>query len=308
MRKAHPFRNQFVISACATLCLASASQLRATTKTVDCAAGAGIGAVLTSLKPGDVVVVQGTCHENVVIDSDVQRITFDGRHNATIEALDPRRPSVQVLGREITIRNFTVIGGSFGIAINRGATATLDNNTVRNATNSGFEVSHNSFARMINNITEHNQQHGILVLGSASVHIGVMATDDQVPGPNIVRDNTFDGIQVLRAATARIIGNTISHNGRNGLTVQQASHADVAGNSFDANGAHGIRVIGNSGVNLADSAMLLFVHPNTTSTPNGRFGIQCEIGAYIDGALGTLRGQSGTKDVSDKSCIDRSVR
>ena len=62
------------------------------------------------------------------------------------------------------------------------------------------------------------------------MHIGIIGTDDQTPGPNIVRDNGGDGIQVLRASTARIIGNTISGNGRNGLTVQQASHADVAGN------------------------------------------------------------------------------
>ena len=122
--------------------------------------------------------------------------------------------------------------------------------TVRNATNSGFEVSHNSFARIINNTVERNQQHGILILGSASVHIGVLATDDQAPSPNLVRDNAVDGIQVLRASTARIIGNTISGNGRNGLTVQQASHAD--GTLINGNAQQGIRVVGNSGVNLGE--------------------------------------------------------
>jgi parallel beta-helix repeat protein len=140
------------------------------------------------------------------------------------------------------------------------------------------------------------------------VHIGIIGTDDQIPGPNIVKDNAGDGIQVLRASTARIIGNTISGNGRNGLTVQQASHVDVAGNIFDGNAQHGIRVVGNSGVNLADSAMLLFTHRNTTTKPNGAFGIQCEVDAYIDGAIGDLKGKIGLKDVSDKSCIDRSTR
>ena len=113
---------------------------------------------------------------------------------------------------------------------------------------------------------------------------------------------------MLRGSTARIIGNTITGNGRNGLTVQQASHADVAGNMFDGNAQHGIRVVGNSGVNLADSAMLLFTRPNTTASPNGVFGIRCDGGAYIDGAIGGLMGKIGGKDVSDKSCIDRSVR
>jgi parallel beta-helix repeat protein len=136
----------------------------------------------------------------------------------------------------VTIAGFTVTGGTFGIAINRGATGTIDRNTVRNAAIGGLEVSHNSFARIINNTVERNQRHGIFVLGSASAHIGVVSTDDQTPRPNVVKDNAADGIQVLRAFTARIIGNTISGNGRNGLTIQQASHADVAGNTFDGNG------------------------------------------------------------------------
>jgi hypothetical protein len=301
-------QHQLVASGILMLGLVAAPPQRGTILNVDCDAGGAIASVLSGLKPGDAILVHGTCRENLVIQSEGQRITLDGQEKTTIGAPDSRRPAVQVLGREITIRGFIVTGGSFGIAINRGATATLDHNTVRNATNSGFEVSHNSFARIINNTVERNQQHGILVLGSASVHIGVLATDDQVPGPNVIQDNALDGIEVLRASTARIIGNTISRNGRNGLTVQQASHADVAGNAFDANAKQGIRVIGNSGVNLADSAMLLFRRPNTTTMSNGGFGIQCEEGAYIDGPLGSLTGKAGRKDASDKSCIDRSLR
>ena len=288
--------------------LTGVSHLRAATVSVDCDGGAAIGPIVGGVKPGDVILVQGTCREHLLIPSEVLRITLDGQGKTTIDAPDARRPAVQVLGREVTIKGFTVSGGTFGIAFNRGATGTIDRNTVRNAAISGLEVSHNGFARIVNNTVERNQQHGILILGSASVHIGIIGTDDQIPGPNIVKDNGGDGIQVLRVSTARIIGNTISGNGRNGLTVQQASHADVAGNIFDGNAQHGIRVVGNSGVNLADSAMLLFTRPNSTTKPNGAFGIQCEVGAYIDGAIGDLKGKIGLKDVSDKSCIDRSAR
>jgi nitrous oxidase accessory protein NosD len=289
------------------LCL-TVTYLSAATVNVDCDAGAGIGASLGSVKPGDVILVQGTCRENLLIQSEVLRLTLDGQGKTTIDAPDARRPAVQVLGREVTVKGFTVTGGTFGIAINRGATGTIDRNTVRNAAISGLEVSHNGFARIVNNTVERNQQEGILILGSASAHIGIIGTDDQIPSPNVVKDNGRDGIQVLRGSTARIIGNTISGNGRNGLTVQQASHADVAGNIFDGNAQHGIRVVGNSGVNLADSAMLLFTRPNTTASPNGAFGIRCDVGAYIDGPIGGLAGKVGAKDVSDKSCIDRSGR
>jgi len=287
--------------------LTAASQLGATTVNVDCNKGGAVGRILSRLKPGDVVFLHGTCRENVVIQPEIPRITVDGQGKATINAPDEREPAIQILAREVTIKGLTVTGGSFGISVNRGATAVIDNNTIQNVARSGLEVSQNSFARITNNTIEHSGRHGILVLGSSSVHIGVVFTDDKVPSPNVIRDNGGDGIWVLRASTARIIGNTLSGNRRNGLTVQQASHADAAGNIVDGNGQHGIRVSGNSGVNLADSAMRLFTKPNTTKVPNGEFGIRCDVGAYVDGSIGSLSGSGGIKDVSDTSCIDRSA-
>ena len=289
------------------LALGLAAQTEAATVNVDCSTGGALGPMLPTLKPGDVVMVHGTCRENLLIQPSLERITLDGQGGATIQAPDAHQPAIQVLGREVTIKGFTVIGGFFGIATNRGGTVVIDGNTIREAAHSGIEVSQNSFARIINNTIEHNQVNGIFVLGSSSVHIGVLSTGDKAPSPNVIQDNGEDGIKVLRASTARIIGNSTSGNRGNGLTVHQSSHADVAGNVFNANGQHGIRVAGNSGVNLADSEMRLFEQPNTTTTANGLFGIRCEVGAYMDGRIGTLRGRRGVKDVTDKSCIDRSA-
>jgi len=269
--------------------LTAAGHIDAAPVKVDCDAGGAVGSVLKGLKTDDVLLVQGTCPENILlIQAQLQHITLDGQRKATIKAPDPGQPAIQVLGREVTIKGFTVIGGSFGIAINRGATAVVDANVIRNASNTGVEVSQNSFARIVNNTIEHSGQNGIFVLGGSSAHIGMLSTGDTVAQPNVIQDNGGDGIQVLRASTARIIGNTLSGNQRNGLTVQQASHADVAGNTFNRNLLHGIRVVGNSGVNLADSAMRVIEQPNTTTAPNGMFGIRCEIGAYVEGPSGVL--------------------
>jgi nitrous oxidase accessory protein NosD len=275
---------------------------------VDCNAGGAINRELNDLKPGDVVLVRGTCLENVIIQSELQRITIDGQGTATVKPPDARQPAIQILGREIIIRGFTTNGGFSGVAINRGGTAIIDHNTIENASEMGLEVSQNSFGRIINSTIRHSGVDGILVLGSASAHIGVLRTDDATPSPNSILENGGDGIRVLRASTARVIGNTLTGNRRSGLSVQQASHADVAGNTFNGNSEHGIRVAGNSAVNLADSVMGLFTQPNKTTVPNGLFGIRCESGAYVDGPIGTLAGKNGAKDVSDTTCIDRSIR
>jgi len=282
--------------------------LRAATVEVDCNSGGVVALVLGRVKPGDALMIRGICRENIVIQPEVQRITIDGLGKASVHAPDARQPAIQVLGREITIKGLTVTGGLFGVAVNRGASAVIDHNAIRNAGHSGIEVSQNSFGRIINNTIEENRLNGIFVLGSASVHIGVMSTGDTVPSPNVMQNNGEDGIAVMRASTARIIGNTLSGNRRNGLTVQQTSHAEVAGNVFNGNRQHGIWVAGNSVVNLADSVTRIFERPNATTAPNGSFGILCEMGAYIDGSIGSVRGSRGIKDVSDKTCIDRSTR
>lgn len=286
--------------------LVDASPGVAGTIKVDCDTGNALGTALANLRPGDVVLLHGTCKENVVIQPEVQRITVDGQRQTTINPPDSNQPAIQVLSREVTIKGLTVTGGTFGIAINRGATAVIDSNTVQNATISGMEVSQNSFGRIVNNTIE-NCRNGIFVLGSASAHIGVISTGDKVAQPNVVRNNRNDGIVVLRGSDARIIGNVVSGNRRHGLIVQQASHADVAGNTFSGNGENGIVVVGNSGVNLADSAMRVFEQPNSTGEPNGKFGILCAMGAYIEGSIGSLNGSSGAKDETDKSCVDRSA-
>lgn len=123
-----------------TFALVDASLGVAGTIKVDCDAGNALGTALRNLKPGDIVLLHGTCRENIVIQPEVQCITVDGQRQTTINPPDSNQPAIQVLSREVTIKGLTVAGGTFGIAINRGATAVIDGNTVRNATISGIEV------------------------------------------------------------------------------------------------------------------------------------------------------------------------
>jgi hypothetical protein len=93
----------------------------------------------------------------------------------------------------------------------------VDHNTIENASEMGLEVSQNSFGRIINNTIRHSGADGILVVGSASAHIGVLRTDDTGPSPNSILENGGDGIRVLRASTARSIGNSLTGNRRSGF-------------------------------------------------------------------------------------------
>lgn len=285
----------------------AAAQTTVRNHVVDCDKGEAIGPILSNALPGETIAVTGLCRENLLIQPEVLRVTLDGQGGATIQPNNAKTPAVQILGREITIKGFTVDGGSFGIAVNRDATATVERNVILNSGMSGIEVSHNSFGRIIGNTVRNAGFHGILVLGSASAHIGILRTDDRVPIPNVIENNRGNGIWVMRASTARIIGNELTQNSDNGIAIEQVSHADVAGNVISGNGGSAIRVVGNSGVNLADSAMRLFEQPNVSRSPNMLFGVQCKLGAYVSGPIGTLTGRRGAFDRADPSCVVRGI-
>src|SRR5258708_28196493 len=66
--------------------LTAALRLDAATVNVDCNKGRRVGRLLSKLKPGDVVFLQGTCRENIVIQPEVPRITLDGQSKAIVDA------------------------------------------------------------------------------------------------------------------------------------------------------------------------------------------------------------------------------
>jgi len=72
-----------------------------TSTTIDCDAGGRIGPALSTLRPGDTLLVKGTCRENVSITAERHRLTLDGRGVATISAPDAGPAAVAVTGREI---------------------------------------------------------------------------------------------------------------------------------------------------------------------------------------------------------------
>src|SRR6516162_5119342 len=91
--------------------LTASSRIAAETATADCNTGGAVGPTLARLKPGDVLLVQGTCRENILIQAGLNDITLDGQGKASIHAPDTRQPAIQVLGREVTIKGLIVIGG-----------------------------------------------------------------------------------------------------------------------------------------------------------------------------------------------------
>jgi parallel beta-helix repeat protein len=263
-----------------------------------------IGNAVKKLKPGDTLLVSGTCNENLAIPEEINRVVLDGQGKATIQGQDKNIPTVVVNGRGITIKGFTVTGGRDGISVNRGGQAVLDGNTVQDAARFGVFVGQSSFATIVNNTVQNNQSSGINIGGSSYALIGIFSGLDKSASPNTIQNNGQNGISVSRSSNARITGNTIRNNKLNGVLVSRASQADITSSVLEGNGMSGVDVSQNSSVQLgADTGTGIYQSPNTTSAGNTQFGIKCTVNSSVDGRIGTLNGQNGAKDF-DNSCVD----
>jgi len=284
-----------------------ASTGEAATITVDCNAGEKIQSKLESAKPGDTLVVSGTCNENVRIEVEVQRITLDGQGKATINGADTSagKDTLYVNGRAITIKGFTITGGGRDGLHIAGATAFIEGNTIQRTRSRGIFLDRGTFATIFNNKILDNPAAGIMVHENSIARIGFAHPADPKPSPNMIQNNGGHGIYVWRSSTAWIVANTITGNKRNGIWINRNSEAQITGNLISGNGEDAISVSRNSAVILGNEGTGRREGANKTDGQinNGGFGVRCTIGGYVEGSHGTLSGAKGGKDFTS-GCID----
>jgi parallel beta-helix repeat protein len=291
----------------AGLCLSSAN---AATISVDCDAGNTIMGALASVKPGDTILVSGTCKEQVSIASEFVRITLDGQKKTTIQYPDGAAASPHAFfnrGKDITIKGFTVTGGrQDGIHLSGPASAVIDGNVVVKNSGRGIHIDKGSVARIINTTVEQSGGIGIDITGASYAYIGVIIPRVPALGPNTIRDNGGPGINIERNSGAWIVGNTITGNKESGIAVHRNAQADVIANTINANGGDAITVSYNGGVNFDSEPRKDGPNQTTAGQNNGGAGIRCTIGGYIDGPPGTLAGTQSPKAL-DNTCVDRTT-
>ena len=253
------------------------------------------------------ISVTGTCYENLVINAlEVNtRLTVPLGKTATITGTNPSMPTIHILGKSITVENFTINGPFNGIQVMFGGTAFINHNTISTG-KYGIFIAVNSFASIGGNTITNNLLDGIIVTNNSYANIGSEGWDwDPVSVPNIIQGNEY-GVSVSRSSSAKIVGNTISSNTYDGVRVLAVSLAVISNNTIDGNGRNGILVVQNSGVNLGrDTGETIFDLPNSSIVGNGAFGVSCDTGGYADGRLGTLGGVDDKSATNfTKDCID----
>jgi hypothetical protein len=257
--------------------------------------GPSLQRAIDKLDPGDTLIVIGTCNENVVIGEGRRNLTLEGRGTATLNGSgNPNAPTVQILGRDITIKGFTIIGGRHGVQFNRGGTGTVDANLIRNAVVHGIGVFNNSFAQIVDNTIENNGANGICVCEHATADIGFRGDFATQGSPNVVRNNANNGIVVTDASYAEIESNSVYSNVNAGIAVDNASSAKIGFQSGVAgtfSSANTIEANGNRGVFVARSSSARVVE-NIIRNNTGD-GVAVIRAAHADIAANSIDGNTG---------------
>jgi parallel beta-helix repeat protein len=277
-------------------------------RAVDCDNGGVIMEALEKLRPGDTLLISGTCRENVEIGDSFRHITLEGTGaEPGISAPDSTIDALRIYGDQITIRGLTISGGRDGINL-RGAMGTvIELNVLQNNAGAGLNIHRISWATVKDNLIRNNGTFGIMVYENSSARIGFTENAQAEPSPNIIEDNGNFGVFVSRSSQADIAGNIIRRNRNNGIQVDRNSQAEIGSNTMDANTGNAVNAVFGAGVNLGTpSGARWQLRANTSTLANTRFAIGCSTGGYATGSLGGLLGTLGAKTIA-AGCIDTTV-
>ena len=291
----------------------TASALKDLVIDVNCASGDGIARALDRPNVLDrrmVIVVNGTCAENVVIERDDVTLKAAGSGGG-VAPTNGASPAILVRSaRRVTLENLAVSGGNYGILATDGAFVTVRGGSVRSAVQHGIVVDDGASllvdqgtietngqtgifadgarARVVNSNIRGNGLSGVAAIRAGSAVLGSQDAAGNVCCGNLIESNTFDGVTIADSSMATLFGNTIQGNGAtNGrfgvLAVHESAAVLRGGNVISSNGS----ATGGGGLFARSSTIRTGpgdtpVVPSTNEVSGNAFGILSQSNSTVD--------------------------
>lgn len=302
---------------------------------VDCANGQTIVQALkrpTVFERRLVIVVQGTCTENVMIERDdiVLRAHPAG---GGVNAADAAKSAIDINGaKRVALEGLSVAGGRHGVRATGGASVAIQGGAVRDAVLNGIYVVGGASASVDGSTIENNGRTGVVAEGaritltnssvranqfsgvtafmSGQVQLGNVDDAGVVCCGSTIAENRLDGVTVADSASALLYDNKIQGNGsstnRWGIIAVNESVANIrGGNVISGNGG----ATGGGGVFARASTIRTGagdtpLSPTTNEISGSLVGILAELNATLD-----LRGGlSVTRNVLNGMTLNHGTR
>jgi hypothetical protein len=263
----------------------AASSVRAGTLYVNCGGKVGLTSIKAALKAlqyseshgSSTINVSGSCNENVVIQS-LDRLTLNAAPGASIN--DPSGGTLDVIdiadSRDVSVNNFTINGGVYGINCFDRSLCRLNGNSVQGANTSGvgvfFSQSDVTGGVVRNNAAGLNVFNGseVKVLGVIVQNNGTgieVRTDSFLNTDSAISGNSGTGLFAHFNGTVHCIGCTVSNNGDHGVIIRQNSTVRFAGATVTGN-------VG-GGVLLSEESSTFFGNGGNVTGNTGKFDVTC---------------------------------
>jgi Right handed beta helix region len=283
----------------------SALALEAITLPVDCGRGQTITKALNFtdvLHRPLVLVVRGTCNENVTIDRDDITLKGDPNTGATING-PSAGSTITVRASRVLLDRLTVRGGNpSGIALVGRSDVDISNCDVQGAVSHGINVAGNSSVTITNCSIQYNGRSGVgIPQGSVAIvnsqiafnsgnGVRVRGNSNLTVNGGAISSNAWSGID-MESGSGVISGTTITANGTNAAlpegsrrgVLALASYVQINNSSITNNTGSGVAVVQGGSLSLY----------NSTVTGNGSQGVILYLGASGNLGGGTISGNSG---------------
>lgn len=273
------------MSAAAFVCglAAPAFAFDAITLTVDCARGQSITQALKladNLRRPLVLVVKGTCNENIKIDRDDVSLKGDPQAGGTINASSADSAITVSGAHRILIDRLNVRGGNpRGISLVGGSNVDISNSDIQSAVSHGINVQGTGAVNITNCSVQYAGRSGISITQGS-----VVISNSQITS------NLGYGVRVQQRASVTVNNSNIASNAYSGFDVNM-SQVTISGTSITGNGTD-LTLAENQrqGVSALQSLVQI---ANSTVASNTGSGVGVALGSSLNLTSTSLTGNGG---------------
>lgn len=242
--------------------------------------------MLGDVRPA-VLLISGTCHENVVIES-LDRVTLQGNPTATIDGgSDPNLGTVEIVdSQSIQLSNLTITGGGEGVGCLGQSLCQLTQVTIQNSLADGASVGAAGHLQILDTVIQNNTGIGLGISGGSANFFGGSISGNGSDGVSLLTGgslgtaagNLFAGVTIQNNAGNGVTANlhntvalnsaTVTGNAGDGVSLQAESTLTMLGSSITNNAGHQIRI--------GDLSMGRFAGSSNTVTGSNSPDVVCD--------------------------------
>ena len=197
----------------------------------------------------------------------------------------------------IQVRESTIADNAYGVALQSGATATMEGSAVSRNGGYGVYALATSVAKLANCTVSDNGRYGVRVAGSAEVTIA----DSRVTGTKVDADGKYGrGIWFSGESKGAVRACTLSGNAFCAIALSDSSAGTIDGTTITDNFVEGILVDGNAQAQIAGSQI-------RTTKPRAGFE-DWGVGVNLLGGQATLEQTTVSDNESDGVLLQKAFR